>query len=121
MEIALIAHDEKKSGLIEFATAHEETLGAHDLVATGTTGGRLNEETALEVEPLASGPVGGDLQIGSRIVTGNCGALIFFRDPMTAQPHEPDVSALLRICDVHGVPLATNEASATALVARLLD
>lgn len=121
MQIALIAHDERKAALIDFANTHEESLADHELVATGATAERLTEETALEVEPLASGPDGGDLQIGSRIVTGDCEAVLFFRDPMTAQPHEPDVTALLRICDVHGIPLATNEASATALVEGLLD
>jgi len=119
MRIALIAHDDEKDAMIEWARDHETTLAANDLVATGTTGGRLNDETALEVTALASGPLGGDLMIGSQVVTGECDAVVFFRDPMTAQPHEPDVSALLRICDVHGVPLATNPASATALLAGL--
>jgi methylglyoxal synthase len=121
MRIALIAHDEKKDEMVAFAAAHEATLGDHDLIATGTTGGRLNDETDLDVTPLESGPLGGDLMIGSQVATGDCGAVLFFRDPMTAQPHEPDVSALLRICDVHGVPLATNRASAVALVEGLLD
>lgn len=121
MRLALIAHDEKKSEMVEFATEYEATLRAHELIATGTTGGRLNDETGLHVEPLASGPLGGDLMIGSEVTTGDCGAVVFFRDPMTAQPHEPDVSALLRICDVRDVPLATNRASATALVEALSD
>ena len=116
MRIALIAHDEKKSEMVDWATEYEDFLGSHDLIATGTTGGRLNEETALEVTRMESGALGGDLMIGSEIVTGDCQAVVFFRDPMTAQPHEPDISALLRICDVRDVPLATNRASATALV-----
>lgn len=116
MRIALIAHDDEKASLVEWATEHESFLAAHELVATGTTGGRLNDETGLDVTRLESGPLGGDLQIGSAIVTEDCDAVVFFRDPMTAQPHEPDISALLRICDVRGVPLATNRASATALV-----
>jgi len=116
MRIALIAHDEKKSEMVDWATEYADFLGSHDLIATGTTGGRLNEETALEVTRMESGALGGDLMIGSEIVTGDCHAVVFFRDPMTAQPHEPDISALLRICDVRDVPLATNRASATALV-----
>ncbi|MEF8781898.1 MAG: methylglyoxal synthase [Haloarculaceae archaeon] len=121
MRIALIAHDGKKSDMIDFATEHEEILGANDLIATGTTGGRLNEETDLEVTPMASGPLGGDLMIGSEVVTGDCDAVFFFRDPMTAQAHEPDISALLRICDLKQVPLATNRASATALLGGLVS
>jgi len=116
MRIALIAHDDEKASMVAWATDHADYLGGHDLIATGTTGGRLNEETPLDVTPLESGSLGGDLMIGAAVVTGDCDAVIFFRDPMTAQPHEPDISALLRICDVHGVPLATNRASATALV-----
>jgi methylglyoxal synthase len=116
MRIALIAHDDEKAAMVEWATEHEAFLGQHDLIATGTTGGRLNDETALEVNRMASGPLGGDLVIASDIVTDECDAVVFFRDPMTAQAHEPDISALLRICDVRGIPLATNRASATALV-----
>jgi methylglyoxal synthase len=116
MRIALIAHDDEKSELIDWATEHESILGANELIATGTTGGRLNDETNLDVTPLESGSLGGDLMIGSDIVTGDCHAVVFFRDPMTAQPHEPDISALLRICDVHDIPLATNRASATAMM-----
>lgn len=121
MRIALIAHDEQKDNLIDWATDHEATLAAADLIATGTTGGRLNDETGLAVTELSSGPVGGDLEIGAAVVTGDCDAVFFFRDPMMAQPHEPDISALLRICDVHDVPLATNRASATALLDGLAD
>lgn len=121
MRVALIAHDQKKPDMIEFVNAHDGTLRDHDCIATGTTGSRLNDETDVEVRPLLSGPLGGDLMIGSQVATGDCGAVVFFRDPMTAQPHEPDVSALLRICDVHGVPLATNVASAVALVEGVLD
>lgn len=116
MRIALIAHDDEKPALVEWATEHAAFLEANDLVATGTTGGLLNDETPLDVTPMKSGPLGGDLQIAAAVVTGDCDAVVFFRDPMTAQPHEPDISALLRICDVREVPLATNRASATALV-----
>lgn len=116
MRIALIAHDDCKADLIDWAIEHQEILGTHEIIATGTTGGRLNAETDLEVTPLTSGPYGGDLEIGAAIVRDECDALFFFRDPMRAQPHEPDISALLRICDVQGTPLATNRASATALL-----
>jgi methylglyoxal synthase len=116
MRLALIAHDEKKADLVDFARTHEELLATCDLVATGTTGKRLREETALDVERKLSGPHGGDLQIGAEVAEGDCHGIVFFRDPLTAQPHEPDVTALLRICDVHDVPLATNRSSADAIV-----
>lgn len=118
---ALIAHDEKKPDLIEFAQEHVEILQHCDLIATGTTGKRLIEETGLDVERKMSGPLGGDMQIGAEVAEGDCDGIIFFRDPLTAQPHEPDVSALLRICDVHDVPLATNRASADAVLVAILD
>lgn len=121
MRIALIAHDDEKPEMVDWAREHESILAANDIIGTGTTGGRLNDETALSVTQMESGPLGGDLVIGAEIVTGNCDAVVFFRDPMTAQPHEPDISALLRICDVRGVPLATNRASATALLTGLVD
>ena len=116
MRIALIAHDDRKAEMVDWANEHEMYLAEKDLIATGTTGARLNDETELDVTRMESGPLGGDLTIGSQIVAGECHAIVFFRDPMTAQPHEPDISALLRICDVRGIPLATNRASATALV-----
>ena len=116
MRLALIAHDEKKPDLIEFAQEHQELLAKCELIATGTTGKRLREETELAVEPKKSGPLGGDLQIGAEVAEGSCHGIVFFRDPLTAQPHEPDVSALMRICDVHDAPLATNRASADAIV-----
>lgn len=121
MRLALIAHDDKKEEMIDWAREHDAFLSQNDLIATGTTGGRLNDETDLEVTPMESGPYGGDLVIGAEIATGDCHAVVFFRDPMTAQPHEPDVSALLRICDVRGIPLATNRASATALLTGIED
>ncbi|SHH53849.1 methylglyoxal synthase [Halobaculum gomorrense] len=116
MRIALIAHDEQKDTLVEFAREYTEALAGHDLLATGTTGKRLNEETDLTVERKSSGPLGGDMQIGAEVANGDCHGIVFLRDPLTAQPHEPDISALLRICDVHDVPLATNPASAAYLV-----
>ena len=116
MRIALIAHDERKDTLVEFARDHADVLATHDLLATGTTGGRLADETPLSVERKASGPLGGDMQIGAEVVDGDCHGVVFLRDPQTAQPHEPDISALLRICDVHDVPLATTRTSAEYLL-----
>ena len=107
--------------MIAFARRHADALGACELVATGTTGNRLAAETDLDPERVASGSLGGDLMIGADVARGDCDALVFLRDPLTAQPHEPDISALLRICDVHDVPLATNVASATALLDGILD
>ncbi len=116
IQVALIAHDKMKLELALFALQHKEVLARHPLVATGTTGGILRDKTGLNVERVLSGPLGGDQQIGARIALDEVRAVIFFRDPLTAQPHEPDVSALLRLCDVHDVPLATNPASAQALM-----
>ena len=120
MRLALIAHDEKKPDMIEFAQSRAADLTRFDLVATGTTGQRLREATDLDVERKLSGPVGGDMQIGAEIADGDCEGVIFLRDPLTAQPHEPDISALLRLCDVHDVPLATNLASADAVLDELV-
>ncbi len=115
-QVALIAHDKKKLDLALFGLQHKAVLSRHPLVATGTTGGILQDKAGLRVERVLSGPVGGDQQIGARIAEERILAVIFFRDPLTAQPHEPDVSALLRLCDVHDVPLATNPASGGALM-----
>ncbi|GEM48905.1 methylglyoxal synthase [Deinococcus cellulosilyticus] len=114
--VALIAHDKKKLDLALFALRHKEVLMRYTLVATGTTGSILETKAGLSVERLLSGPLGGDQQIGARLATGQVKAVIFFRDPLTAQPHEPDVSALLRLCDVYDIPLATNPATADALM-----
>jgi len=119
--IALIAHDEEKPAIIAFARRHSDALADCDLVCTGTTGKRIAAETGLDVERKESGPLGGDLQIGAEVASEDLDAVCFFRDPLTAQPHEPDISALLRICDVHDTPLATNEASAEHLLDGLLD
>ena len=116
MRIALIAHDHKKDDMVALAREFAEFLGRCELVATGTTGGRLQAEAGLVVECLLSGPRGGDLQIGARLATGEVDAVIFLRDPMTPQPHEPDINALVRACDVHDVPCATNAASARSLL-----
>ncbi|WP_216320118.1 methylglyoxal synthase [Deinococcus aestuarii] len=115
-QVALIAHDKKKLELALFALAHRDVLGRYPLVATGTTGAILQKQTGLNVERVLSGPLGGDQQIGARLAEERIAAVFFFRDPLTAQPHEPDVTALTRLCDVHDVPLATNPASAEALV-----
>ncbi len=117
--VALIAHDKKKLDLAVFAKDHAHVLRRFPLVATGTTGQVLASKAGLEVERVRSGPEGGDLQVGARIAEDKVLAVIFFRDPLTAQPHEPDVSALMRICDVHQVPLATNLGTALAIVAWL--
>lgn len=119
--VALIAHDKKKLDLAMFARDHRDVLRRFPLVATGTTGGVLQENTGLEIERVLSGPVGGDVQIGARIAEDRIAAVIFFRDPLTSQPHEPDVGALLRLCDVHSVPLATNLGTAAAVIAWLGD
>jgi len=119
--IALIAHDEEKPAIVAFVRRHRDALAECDVVCTGTTGERIAEETGLDVERKASGPLGGDLQIGAEVADESIDAVCFFRDPLTAQPHEPDISALLRICDVRDAPLATNEASAELLLEGLLD
>lgn len=114
--IALIAHDAKKAVLLDFVREHVEFFRNWPLVATGNTGKMLHEELHLDVERVAHGPEGGDLIIGGRVAEGKVVAILFFRDPLTAQPHEPDVSALLRVCDVHDIPLATNRATADAII-----
>lgn len=116
VKIALIAHDKKKAQMVEFVKEHEAILKDHELVATGTTGGLIRDATELKIHTVLSGPLGGDQQIGALVANGEIGAVIFLRDPLTAQPHEPDITALLRVCDVHDTPLATNEATAELLV-----
>lgn len=116
MKIALVAHDKKKDSLIEFAIAYKDILRRHDLYATGTTGLRIHEEVDLEITRFRSGPLGGDQQIGAMIANNDMDMVIFFRDPLTAQPHEPDVSALVRLCDVYHIPLATNMGTAEILL-----
>lgn len=116
MRIALIAHDKKKDEIVEFSKKYKNILSHMDLVATGTTGSRIMEATGLNVFRYKSGPLGGDQQIGALIPIHQIDMIIFFRDPLTSQPHEPDISALLRLCDVYKIPLATNEASAKMLI-----
>ena len=114
--IALIAHDAKKEDMVQLVKAHKEELAEVDLIATRSTGLTLKERAGLPVTLLQSGPLGGDQQIGALVANGEVTAVIFLRDPLTAHPHEPDVSALLRVCDVHDVPLATNLATAEAVL-----
>ena len=116
MKIALIAHDHKKDNLVQFAIAYRHIFAEHELYATGTTGQRINEETGLEVTRFRSGPLGGDQQIGAMIAVNEMDMVFFFRDPLTAQPHEPDVTALVRLCDLYHVPLATNMGTAEILL-----
>jgi methylglyoxal synthase len=119
LKIALVAHDKKKAEMVEFMVKYEAVFQPYSLYATGTTGKRITEATNLEIHLLKSGPLGGDQQIGSLIAMGDLDLIFFFRDPLTAQPHEPDISALLRLCDVYGIPLATNQSTATLLVQAL--
>lgn len=116
MNIALIAHDKKKQDIINFTIAYQHVLKAHQLFATGTTGKMIAEATGLPVHLFQSGPLGGDQQIGARIADNEMDMVIFFRDPLTAQPHEPDVSALMRLCDVYKIPLATNMAASEIFI-----
>ncbi len=119
MNIALIAHDKKKDLMVDFCIAYKGILSKHNLCATGTTGGLIMDATGLDVNRFLSGPQGGDQQIGARIAYNEIDLVLFFRDPLTAQPHEPDVSALFRLCDVHNIPLATNSATAEVLISGL--
>ncbi|PYZ98399.1 methylglyoxal synthase [Alteribacter lacisalsi] len=116
MNIALIAHDQKKDEMVQFAVAFEPILKDHRLFSTGTTGKRVMNETNLQVHRYQSGPMGGDQQIGAMIAVNEMDLVLFFKDPLTAQPHEPDISALIRLCDVYKVPLATNIATGEILL-----
>jgi methylglyoxal synthase len=116
LNIALIAHDKKKDDMIRFSTAYKQIFSKHKLFATGTTGKKIMEATGLQIHRFQSGPYGGDQEIGALIAKNEMDMVIFLRDPLTAQPHEPDVSALLRLCDVYGVPLATNMGTAEVLI-----
>jgi methylglyoxal synthase len=118
--IALIAHDKKKDDMITLAAEYIDFLRGCTLSATGTTGGRLANELGLTVDRKHSGPLGGDLQIGADLVNGHIDVVIFLRDPMTPQPHEPDINALVRACDVHNVACATNLSSAHLVLSQLV-
>lgn len=117
MKLAIIAHDGKKADMVAFLQEHKEFLlqQSVDLVATGTTGSHV-ERAGLTVQKVASGPKGGDAQIAAMVTEGNIDAVIFFRDPLDRHPHEPDIAMLMRLCDVHNVPLATNQATAEMIV-----
>lgn len=116
MNIALIAHDKKKELMVDFCIAYSGILKKHNLCATGTTGSLIMDATGLEVNRFLSGPQGGDQQIGARIAYNEIDLVLFFRDPLTAQTYEPNVSSLFRLCDVHNIPLATNVATAEVLI-----
>lgn len=118
MRIALIAHDAKKADMIDLARHYRALLGGVHLVATGTTG-RLLGGLGLDVQRVSSGPYGGDLQIGAAVAAGDISTVIFLRDPLSAHPHEPDISALMKVCDTHDIPLATNVSSARMVLETL--
>ena len=120
-KIALIAHDKKKDDLVNFVKNHKDFFEKYELVSTGTTGGRIIQATDLSVKRYLSGPLGGDQQIGSDIANELIKAVFFFRDPLTSQPHEPDVQALIRLCDVHFIPVATNKATAELIIKSLKE
>ena len=119
--IALIAHDEKKDDMVDFVKNHLELLEDCNLIATGTTGKIINEKTNLKVKRMASGPLGGDQMIGAEVAQDKLDCIIFLRDPLTSHPHEPDITGLLRVCDVHNVPLATNLKTADLVLEGLLE
>jgi len=121
MKISLIAHDNKKDEMIDFAKRYKDILVCHELFATGTTGKLISQATGLNIHRFLSGPLGGDQQIGAMVAENNMDIIFFLRDPLTAQPHEPDVSALLRLCDLNYIPLATNLGAAEALIKCLKD
>jgi len=116
MKIALIAHDKKKNEIIALAKKYVDVLKGHELYATGTTGTLIMGETGLPIHRMKSGPLGGDQQIGALVVDGKIDLIIFFSDPLTAQPHDPDVKALLRIAQVYDIPMANNRATADFII-----
>ena len=119
MRLALIAHDNKKVDLVAWATFNRELLSRFYLMGTGHSATLVRDKVGLNVEALLSGPEGGDAQIAARVATGTVDAVFFFVDPLSAQPHDPDVRALLRVCNVHDVPVATNLATANLLITAL--
>ncbi len=114
--LALVAHDGKKADMVAFATFNRQKLSGFDLVATATTGLLLREKVGLEVEECLSGPLGGDVQIAARVASGNVDAVFFLVDPLDKHPHDPDIQAVQRVCNVHNVPLATNVATANYII-----
>jgi methylglyoxal synthase len=122
MEIAIIAHDGKKADLVQFLNKNKNLLLKENIkiIATGTTGGRA-EAAGFKVKKMLSGPLGGDAQIAARVAIGETKMVLFFKDPNSSHAHEADINMLIRICDVHNVPLATNEATAQLLLLGLVD
>lgn len=114
--LALVSHDGKKADMVAFALSHKDVLQKYDLVATKTTGQLLIDKCGLTVRQMLSGPLGGDAQIAGQVAEGKIEAVFFFVDPLTANPHDPDIQGLLRICNVHNVPLATNAATAKYII-----
>jgi len=119
--LALIAHDSKKDDIVQLLRAHQGSFEKLSLIATRSTGQIIHERTGLDVTLVQSGPQGGDQQIGALVANGEIDAVLFLRDPLNAHPYEPDVSALLRVCDVHSVPLATNLSTAEAVLHLLAE
>jgi methylglyoxal synthase len=117
--IALIAHDINKPDIVAFARRHRDILGGHRLIATGTTGQLIHEATGLPIDRKLSGPMGGDAQIATEVIERNVIAVLFLIDPLSSKPHEPDIQSLLRICEVHNIPLATNLATAELIVSAI--
>lgn len=117
MEIAVIAHDGMKADLVQFLNEHKAFLQSEGitLIATGTTGTKA-QNAGFKVLRMLSGPLGGDAQIAARVAEGKCNMVLFFKDPLAKHPHEPDINMLIRVCDVHNVPLATNQATAELLI-----
>jgi methylglyoxal synthase len=117
--LALVAHDAKKADMIDFTKLHKDKLSRFNLIGTGTTAGLIKTSTGLEIEACLSGPLGGDQQIGARLATGGVQLVVFLVDPLSSHPHEPDIQGLVRVCCVHGVPLALNRSSAEFFLACL--
>ena len=118
---ALIAHDSKKDDMLGFARRHRGQFAGYRLISTASTADSLHEELGLEVEGVLSGPLGGDLQIAARVATGEIDAVFFLIDPLDSHPHDPDIQAIQRVCNVHDVPLATNVATAELIVGDVTD
>jgi methylglyoxal synthase len=114
--VALIAHDNKKDDMLAFVKAHTDVLSRYSLIATGTTGKILSDGTGLAITRMLSGPIGGDAQIAAMVAEGKIEAVFFFIDPLDKHPHDPDINTLLRICNVHNVPLATNASTASYII-----
>lgn len=117
--IGLVAHDDRKDEMVAWAQANRDKLALHQLVGTGTTGGRVAEGTGLEVVRLKSGPLGGDAQLGAMIAEGRLDTLIFFQDPLTAMPHDVDIKSLGRLATLYNIPFAVNHSTADAVLAAL--